>query len=580
MNVKYIIKKDIEQALFKINGDYNYKVLIISSKKIEFGHYQVDNLMKISSILKIEPYKLFQKVIKRIEKKNIYKKIIFSNPGFINIFIKDKWLSEKLEIPFISSRLGIKYIYPKKNIVVDYSSPNIAKEMHVGHLRSTIIGDVTVRILEFLGQKVIRANHIGDWGTQFGMLIAYLEDSKLLKKLKKNLLSLKDLEKIYCQSKKKYDSNELFSKKSREFVVKLQSGDEYCCSIWKKLVSITMLENYKIYKKLNVTLEKKHTMGESLYNPMLPKIVEDLKKQKIAIEKNGATIVFLEEFKNRIGDSMGVIIQKKDKGFLYSTTDIACFKYRYQNLHADRIIYYTDARQYQHLLQSWTIAKKANYISKRLLLEHHTFGMMLSKNKRPFKTRDGDTIKLSDLLNESINRATNLIKKKKPNLCNKKLIKLGKIIGISAVKYSDLSKNRNTNYIFDWNKMLSFEGNTAPYIQYAYTRIVSILKKSTIPLHKIKTKIILNEVSEINLAIKILEFEEIVLLIAKNGTPHVMCKYLYQLSTHFSNFYENCSILFSEKIKIRKSRLKLSFLTAKTIKKGLNLLGIKTVKKM
>jgi arginyl-tRNA synthetase len=452
--------------------------------------------------------------------------------------------------------------------------------MHVGHLRSTIIGDVTVRILEFLGQKVIRANHIGDWGTQFGILIAYLEDKKLLKKLKKNLLSLQDLDNIYCQSKKQYNSNELFSKKSREFVVKLQNGDQYCCAIWKKLVSITMLENYKIYKKLNVTLEEKHTMGESFYNPMLPKIVEDLKKQKIAIEKNGAVIVFLDEFKNRMGDSMGVIIRKKDKGFLYSTTDIACLKYRYQNLHADRIIYYTDSRQYQHLLQSWTIAEKANYISKNLLLEHHMFGMMLSKNRRPFKTRDGNTIKLSNLLNESINRATNLIQKKQPNLCKKKLIKLGEIIGISAVKYSDLSKNRNTNYIFDWDKMLSFEGNTAPYIQYAYTRIISILKKSNIPLHKIKMKIILNEESEINLAIKILEFEEIILLIAKNGTPHIMCKYLYQLSTYFSHFYENCSILFSEKIKIRKSRIKLSFLTAKTIKKGLNLLGIKTIKKM
>lgn len=580
MNIKHLIKKDIEQALLEINSNYTYKILVVSSKKKEFGHYQINNLIKISNMLSIKPYFLFQKIIVLIKEKNMYKKIIFSNPGFINFFIKNEWLSEKLEIPFMSSRLGVKYIYPKKNIVIDYSSPNIAKEMHVGHLRSTIIGDVTVRILEFLGQKVIRANHIGDWGTQFGILIAYLEDKKLLEKLKKNLLSLKDLNNIYCESKKEYKLNKNFSKKSRDYVVRLQNGDQHCYSIWKKLVSITMLENYKIYKKLNVTLKEQDTMGESLYNPMLPNIIEDLKKQKIAIEKDGTTIVFLDEFKNRFGKSMGVIIQKKDKGFLYSTTDIACLKYRFQNLYADRIIYYTDSRQHQHLLQSWMIARKANYIPKNLLLEHHMFGMMLSKNKRPFKTRDGNTIKLSNLLDESTKRAVNLIKKKKPNLCNKKLTQLAEIIGISAIKYSDLSKNRNTNYVFNWDEMLSFEGNTAPYIQYAYTRIISILKKSTVPFHKMKKKIILKEESEIKLAIKILEFEEIVILIAKNGTPHIMCKYLYQISTYFSNFYENCSILFSKKIEIRKSRLKLSFLTAKIIKKGLNLLGIKTLKKM
>lgn len=580
MNIKDLIKKDIEQALIKINNNYTYKVLIISSKKKEFGQYQLDNLIKLSNILYIKPNTLYKKIINFIQKKNVYKKITFSPPGFINFFIENNWLSKQLEQIFLSSRLGIKHLYPKKNIIVDYSSPNIAKEMHVGHLRSTIIGDVTVRVLEFLGQKVIRANHIGDWGTQFGILIAYLEEKKLLKKLNQNLLSLKDLEEIYCKSKIEYECNQSFSKKSRLYVVKLQNGDPWCLSIWKKLVAITMLKNYEIYKKLNVTLTEKHTVGESFYNHMLENVVKDLQKKKIACKKNGTTIVVLNEFQNRTGQSMGVIIQKKDKGFLYATTDIACIKYRYQHLHANRIIYYTDSRQHQHLLQSWTIAQKAHYIPKDLLLEHHMFGMMLCKNKKPFKTRDGNTIKLSSLLNESINRAINLIKKKKPNLRKKKLIKLGNVIGISAVKYSDLSKNRTTNYIFDWEKMLSFEGNTAPYIQYAYTRIISILKKSTIPLRKIKTKSILNKDSEINLAIKILEFEEVILLIAQHGTPHIMCKYLYELSTCFSNFYEHCSVLFCKKIAIRKSRLKLSLLTARTIKKGLYLLGIKTVKEM
>ncbi|QCI17070.1 arginine--tRNA ligase [Buchnera aphidicola (Aphis helianthi)] len=580
MKIKYIIKKDIEQALINI-GLKNYcEPLIIPSKKKEFGNYQVNNLIKMSTITKIQPYDLFEKIFFFIKTQNIYKKITFSYPGFINIFIDQNWLSNKLEELFFSSRLGINYVYPKKTIVVDYSSPNIAKEMHIGHLRSTIIGDVIVRTLEFLGHNVIRANHIGDWGTQFGMLIAYLKHKKLEKKLKKNIISLKEIETFYCKSKKKCDVDKTFENESRKYVVKLQNGDDNCFFIWKRLVSITMNYNYHIYKKLNVTLKKEHTMGESLYNTMLPSIVKDLKEKKIAIEKNGSTIVFLDEFKNRSGKHMGVIIQKQDKAFLYATTDIACLKYRYETLHADRIIYYTDSRQSQHLQQVWAISKKAKYIPHNLSLEHHTFGMMLSKNKRPFKTRDGNTIKLTVLLEEAIKRARDLIKKKKPNLSQKKLIKLSNIIGISAVKYADLSKNRNTNYIFDWDTMLTFEGNTSPYIQYAYTRIISILKKSTIKIHQISEKIVLTKDTEIRLAIKILEFEEIILILEKKGTPHIMCNYLYQLATYFSNFYENCSILFSKKIKTCKSRLKLAFLTAKTLKKGLNILGIKILKKM
>ncbi|ANZ22465.1 arginyl-tRNA synthetase [Buchnera aphidicola (Diuraphis noxia)] len=575
MNLKNIIKKDIKIILSKISYKNTLDPIITLNKKNNSDHYQINNLIKIATTLNLKTCELAEKIMFYINKKHMYKKTSFSEPGFVNFTICNNWLSEALEKIFISPRLGIKYVH-SKNIVIDYSSPNIAKEMHVGHLRSTIIGDVMVRVLSFLGHNVIKANHIGDWGTQFGMLIAYLEE----KKINNKDLSLPKLDKFYCKAKIKYDSDKRFAEKSRKYVVKLQYGDKYCYKIWKKLVFITMSENYKIYKRLNVTLEKNDTMGESSYKNMLFDIVEDLKNKKIAIEHNGSVIVFLEEFKNRIGKSMGVIIQKKDKGFLYSTIDIACIKYRYETLHADRIIFYTDSRQHQHLIQAWMIAKKANYISKELLLEHHVFGMMLSPNKQPFKTRDGNTIKLSTLLNQGVEKARKLIKQKKPNFSKKVLIQLSSIIGISAIKYSDLSKNRHMNYIFDWEKMLNFEGNTAPYIQYAYTRIISLIKKSNIPLKKLTSKIILTESYEIHLAIKILEFEEIILLIEKKGTPHVMCKYIYQLSTCFSNFYENCSILFSKTIKTRKSRLKLSILTAKTLKRGLSMLGIKTIKKM
>ncbi|QNS01948.1 MAG: arginine--tRNA ligase [Buchnera aphidicola (Pentalonia nigronervosa)] len=579
MNLRNIIKKDFQRTLNKNYDLCKIDPLIISNKKTNAGHYQLHNLIKISNILKIKPYTVFLTITKNFQNKKIYKKLSFSEPGFINILINQEWLSQQLEKIFSSPRLDIDYV-SSKNIIIDYSSPNIAKEMHIGHLRSTIIGDVSARVLSFLGHNVIRVNHIGDWGTQFGMLIAYLNNHNITDSLYKNKISLSQLEQFYCKAKKKYESNASFSEEARKYVKKLQHGDQHCLSIWKKLVSITMLQNNKIYNMLNVTLNNNHIMGESTYNSMLPKIIQDLKQKNIAVECNKSIVVFLNDFKNRLGEPMGVIIQKKDQGFLYSTTEIACLKYRYQTLHADRIIYYTDVRQKQHLIQSWIIAKKANYIPKNLSLEHHTFGMVLSKNKRPFKTRDGNTIKLSALLNESIARTTKIIKQKQPNLPKKKLVILAKKIGISAVKYADLSKNRNTNYIFNWDDMLSLEGNTAPYIQYAYTRIISIIKKSTIPIKKIKEKIILSKKNEIDLAIQILEFEEIILLISKKGTPHVMCKYLYQLATCFSNFYENCPILFSKKIKTCKSRLKLSFLTAKTLKKGLNLLGITTIQRM
>ncbi|WP_422667178.1 arginine--tRNA ligase [Buchnera aphidicola] len=580
MYIKSIIKKDITHALNKIIDIQHYDPLVKLSKKLEYGHYQINNLIKLSKILKITPFQISKKIISNINNKKMYEKITFSEPGFINLFLNLSWLSEQLNKMLKSIRLGVPYDINKQNIVIDYSSPNIAKEMHVGHLRSTIIGDVIARILSFLGHNVIRANHIGDWGTQFGMLIAYLKNKKLIEKLNNNNISLFQLDKYYSKAKKKYDEDQLFAEKSRKYVVKLQNKDPIYYSIWKKIVFITMTHNNEIYKKLNVTLNETHIMGESLYNDMLPNIIQDLKSKKIAIEKNGAIIVFLKEFKNRLGESMGVIIQKKDKGFLYSTIDIACLKYRYEIFNAHRIIYYTDSRQHQHLIQVWTIAKKANYIPNSIILEHHMFGMMLNKDKKPFKTRDGNTIKLNELLDESIERANKIINEKKFKSSKKKRIQLARIIGISAIKYADLSKNRNTDYIFNWDKMLSFEGNTAPYIQYAYTRIMSIFKKSHISISKIKNNILLIEECEINLALLLLEFEEIIYLVAKKGTPHILCEYLYKVSTNFSNFYENCSILFPKKIKICKSRLKLSFLTAKIIKKGLNMLGIKTVEKM
>lgn len=293
--------------------------------------------------------------------------------------------------------------------MVDYSAPNVAKEMHVGHLRSTIIGDAAVRTTEFLGHNVIRANHVGDWGTQFGMLIAWLE-----KQQQENAgeMELADLEGFYRDAKKHYDEDEEFAERARNYVVKLQSGDEYFREMWRKLVDITMTQNQITYDRLNVTLTRDDVMGESLYNPMLPGIVADLKAKGLAVESEGATVVFLDEFKNKEGEPMGVIIQKKDGGYLYTTTDIACAKYRYETLHADRVLYYIDSRQHQHLMQAWAIVRKAGYVPESVPLEHHMFGMMLGKDGKPFKTRAGGTVKLADLLDEALERARRLVAEK------------------------------------------------------------------------------------------------------------------------------------------------------------------------
>lgn len=500
--------------------------------------------------------------------------------GFINIFLDTQWLEKNAETALQSDRLNVT-LAEKQTIVVDYSAPNVAKEMHVGHLRSTIIGDAVVRTLEFLGHKVIRANHVGDWGTQFGMLIAYLE--KMENEHADNM-SLSDLESFYRSAKQHYDSDPVFAERAREYVVKLQSGDEYCRTMWRKLVDVTMQQNLETYQRLNVTLTVDDVMGESIYNAMLPGIVADLKAKGLAVESDGAIVVYLDEFKNKDGDPMGVIIQKNDGGYLYTTTDIACAKYRYETLGADRVLYYIDSRQHQHLMRVWTIVRKAGYVPDSVPLEHHMFGMMLGKDGKPFKTRSGGTIKLSDLLDEAVENADGklrtLILEKNPDMSETELQNVIDTVGIGAVKYADLSKNRTTDYIFDWDIMLALEGNTAPYMQYAYTRTASIFKRAGISESALAGSLTIGDDREKALAVRLLQLEETLYSVAKEGTPHVMCAYLYDVAVLYSSFYENCPILNADSDAVRQSRLKLAALTARTLKLGLDTLGIKTVERM
>ncbi|TBL72185.1 arginine--tRNA ligase [Obesumbacterium proteus] len=576
MNIQALLLDKVTQALVAAGAPADSEALVRQSAKAQFGDYQVNGVMGAAKKLGIAPRQLAEQVLTHLELDGIANKVEIAGPGFINIFLDPAWLAKQVEAALADERLGVAPVKPQ-TIVVDYSAPNVAKEMHVGHLRSTIIGDASVRTLEFLGHNVIRANHVGDWGTQFGMLIAYLEK---MQNEHANEMDLSDLEAFYREAKKHYDEDAAFAERARAYVVKLQGGDEYCREMWRKLVDITMSQNQKNYQRLNVTLTKDDVMGESLYNSMLPGIVADLKAKGLAVESEGATVVFLDEYKNKDGEPMGVIIQKKDGGYLYTTTDIACAKYRYETLGADRVLYYIDSRQHQHLMQAWTIVRKAGYVPDSVSLEHHMFGMMLGKDGKPFKTRSGGTIKLSDLLDEAVERAGKLIAEKNPDLSSEELAKLVDVVGIGAVKYADLSKSRTTDYIFDWDNMLAFEGNTAPYMQYAYTRVSSVFKRAGIDEKSLTGDIVLTEDREKALAARLIQFEETITQVAREGTPHVMCTYLYDLAGLFSSFYEACPILTAESEEQRNSRLKLAALTARTLKTGLDTLGIETVERM
>jgi len=577
VNIQALLSEKVSQAMIAAGAPAECEAQVRQSAKVQFGDYQANGVMAVAKKLGMAPRQLAEQVLTHLSLDGIAHKVEIAGPGFINIFLAPEFLAEHVDQALKSERLGVSVPQPQ-TIVVDYSAPNVAKEMHVGHLRSTIIGDAAVRTLEFLGHNVIRANHVGDWGTQFGMLIAFLE---LKQQENAGEMALADLEGFYREAKKHYDEDAAFAERARSYVVKLQGGDEYCREMWRKLVDITMSQNQQAYERLNVTLTRKDVMGESLYNPMLPGIVADLKAKGLAVESEGATVVFLDEYKNKEGEPMGVIIQKKDGGYLYTTTDIACAKYRYETLHADRVLYYIDSRQHQHLMQAWTIVRKAGYVPESVPLEHHMFGMMLGKDGKPFKTRAGGTVKLSDLLDEALERARRLVAEKNPEMPADELEKLANAVGIGAVKYADLSKNRTTDYVFDWDNMLAFEGNTAPYMQYAYTRVLSVFRKAGIEEQVLENaQVAIREEREAQLAARLLQFEETLSVVAREGTPHVMCAYLYDVAGLFSGFYEHCPILTAESDEIRLSRLKLALLTSKTLKLGLETLGIETVERM
>ncbi len=580
MNILKLLENQVVKALIAAGAPADTPPMVRPSARANFGDYQCNAVMAAAKKMGVSPRELAQKVIDNLALDGIAEKAEIAGPGFINIHLDPAWLATGLQNAANDERAGVKEADKKQTIVVDYSAPNVAKEMHVGHLRSTIIGDASVRTLEFLGHKVIRQNHLGDWGTQFGMLIAHLEE--LEKENQEALgMELADLETFYRAAKKRFDEDQNFAERARNYVVQLQAGDEYCMKLWKKLVDVTLAHNQETYDRLNVSLTPADVMGESAYNDSLPVIIKELGNKDLLTEDQGAQVVFLDEFKNKLGEAMGVIVQKSDGGFLYTTTDLAAIRHRCHTLNANRILYYVDARQGQHFEQIFNIVRKAGFATENVELEHHAFGMMLGKDGKPFKTRSGGTIKLADLLDEAEERAARVIASKSADLDEEQKVRVIKAVAMGSVKYADLSKNRTSDYIFDWDNMLSFEGNTAPYLLYAYTRIMSIFRKAGITERDLNGQITIMESAERDLALKIHQFSETLDSVAKEGMPHQLCGYLYELAGAFMKFYEACPVN-KEGVaeETRASRLIVCALTARVLKRGLDLLGIETVEQM
>ncbi len=578
--MKDTIRQLIQQALSQLVTEgvlpegLSPVIQVENAKDKTHGDFASNIAMMLAKPAGMKPRDLAEKLIAALPADEQISKVEIAGPGFLNFFQNTQALAARLDAALADAQLSVRKTGPAQRTVVDLSAPNLAKEMHVGHLRSTIIGDGVASVLEFLGDTVIRQNHVGDWGTQFGMLLAYLQEQPATSD------ELSDLEDFYRAAKKRFDESEEFADRARGLVVKLQAGDAECLSLWTKFKDISLSHCQKVYDLLNVKLTPADVMGESAYNDDLANVVADLKATGLLVESNGAQCVFLEEFRTADDTPLPVIVQKAGGGYLYATTDLAAIRYRSNVLKADRALYFVDQRQALHFQQVFEVARRAGFVHEGMQLEHMGFGTMNGADGRPFKTRDGGTVKLIDLLEEAKERAYTLVKEKNPELPEEELRTIAKAVGISAVKYADLSKHRASDYSFNFDQMLSFEGNTAPYLLYAYTRVAGVFRKLGTPFDATKGQIVLEAPQEQELAARLAQFGEILNNVAEKGTPHVLCAYIYDLAGLFSSFYENCPILGAENAEQQQSRLRLAALTGRTLKQGLQLLGLETLERM
>ncbi len=579
--MKDTIRQLIQQALANLTtagvlpDGLSPAIQVENSKDKSHGDFASNIAMMLAKPAGMKPRDLAEQLIAALPADAAISKVEIAGPGFLNFYQDNQALAQRLEVALADAALNVRKVGPAQRVVVDLSAPNLAKEMHVGHLRSTIIGDGVARVLEFLGDEVIRQNHVGDWGTQFGMLLAYMQENPAAADSE-----LSDLENFYRAAKKRFDESPEFAERARELVVQLQAGDAECLRLWTRFNDISLSHCQALYDRLGVKLSMADVKGESAYNDDLANVVADLKAKGLLSESDGAQCVFMDEFKNAEGNPLPLIVQKAGGGYLYATTDLAATRYRANVLKADRALYFVDQRQALHFQMVFSAARLAGFVPASMQLEHMGFGTMNGADGRPFKTRDGGTVKLVDLINEAEERAYALVKSKNPELAEAELRQIANAVGVSAVKYADLSKHRASDYSFNFDLMLSFEGNTAPYLLYAYTRVASVFRKLGKDFSEVEGQIRLDAPQEIDLATKLAQFGEVLNNVADKGTPHILCTYLYDLAGLFSSFYEHCPILSADDQATQQSRLRLAALSGRTLKQGLELLGLRTLERM
>jgi len=605
-----ILEERISGAMSGVSGQAGCAAIVRPAADPKFGDYQVNGVMPLAKKLKTNPRKLAEEVVKKLDLSDMCEPPEVAGPGFINLRLKPDFIAGRLlDVSEDAESLAVDKAAEPKTIIVDFSSPNIAKQMHVGHLRSTIIGDCICRMLEFLGHKVIRQNHIGDWGTQFGMLMALLNEKLDDVRRRTGVASPQELlnfpltvfEDFYKEAKRRYDSDEEFAASARAAVVGLHGDDPAYTLLWGAIVDKSREHYQGIYNVLGVDLSQKNERGESFYNDMLPDVVDEFLRRGIAEISNGAVCVFPKGFKTKEGKRLPFIIRKSDGAYLYATTDLAALRYRVNELKADAIVYVTDARQKLHFEMLFAVARMAGWDIRqetedrkqktedgrqKTELVHVMFGSILGDNGTPLKTRSGENVKLKELLDEAVERAKAVVEEKNPELSAAKKEEIANAVGIGAVKYADYSNNRTSDYVFSFDKMLAMEGNTAPYMQYAYARIKSIERKAQSRDVDVQTELAgvkalsLTDPAELDLAKYLLRYAEAIQAAVADYRPNYLTGYLYELAQKFSVFYTNCPVLVAGPDK-RPTRLLLCDLTARIIKHGLSeLLGIEVVEQM
>jgi len=565
------LDRRIAEALAAVTGIPDAAAAVKPTEDERFGDFQANGVMSLAKRLKRNPRELAREVLARLDLGDICSRVETAGPGFINLTVSSRFLSAELGALARDARLGLDAAAVRETIVVDFSCPNVAKEMHIGHIRSTIIGDAICRLLEARGHDVRRINHIGDWGTQFGMLIEYLRRTDPEAVRGGKTLAIGDLEEFYRAAKARFDADPEFAEAARREVVKLQAGDPESVAVWRVICDVSRRKFEENYVLLDVRLEE---MGESFYNGFLPEIAADLAARGIARESDGALCVFLEGF------GAPFMVRKRDGGYLYATTDLAALKYRVEAMGARRIIYVTDARQKEHFRQLFAAARLAGYAPEDVRLEHAAFGSILGADGAPLKTRAGRNVLLKDVIAEAVARARRVVAEKNPELPAAEQDAIARIIGVGALKYFDLRQNPSSDYVFDWDRMLALDGDTAPYLQYAYARVQSIFRKGAVREEEYAgVDPLIDARVEARLGLWLLRFGETAAAAARDCRPNIVAGYLYELAARFTAFYGECPVLKAEE-PARAGRLLLCRLTARVLAAGLRLLGIEVSERM